>query len=231
MRPHLDLKANSGHQVEVRSSQWDLIQCDRCPYKKGKLGQDGGDASISQGKPKIAANHRKPGRGSLQCISKTFFWLQVTKLTQATRNRRDFISHLLRWLFEAQDSEPGTSLSTSPYSQQPSALGRTKDRPCVAVGHSVSTPNSHTHGPWTVQSMNMNKYLSEKGVLWSRADNLQSDGCYSNDDRVIILTHAEHGLQTLKRDHQSGFIVFQFIRANVPKMHSDSGQKRHRWLC
>lgn len=61
----------------------------------------------------------------------------------------------------------------------------------------------------------------------SRADSPRRDGCYSNDYHVIIITHATHGPQDLKHDNQSGFILFQLLRANVPKMHSDPRKDRH----
>ena len=217
----------------MRSSQWDLAQYNRCPYKKGKLGRDGGNASRSQRTPRIPPEARE-GQGTdvphcLQCILKTFFWLQVTKLTEATRNRRDFIRHLLRLLIKAQSRGLGIHISAPLCSQQPSDLGWTRDQPCPAANHPANSPNSHPHEPSTVGDArggrwgvgNVNKRLSKRGFLVRRTDSPQGDGCYSNDYHVIIITHAVHGLQTPKHDNQSGFILFQLLRANVPKMHSD----------
>ena len=85
-------------------------------------------------------------------------------------------------------------------------------------------PNSHSHGPSTVQGARGGRWgwehertSEQKGVPWSRADNPQRDGCHFSDGHVMIITHAMHGLQTLKRDNQSGFILLQLSRANYLK--------------
>lgn len=65
--------------VEMRSSGWSLIQCDRCAYKKGrgnldmdqictqgghhmKMKTDIGDASTSEGVPKVTSKLPEAGR-------------------------------------------------------------------------------------------------------------------------------------------------------------------------